>query len=391
MKKRLARVIRQAALFHLSIGSCTLSCGADTVGSAGLPGSDAAPASSVSGASVASDASDAPDTSRALDASAAADASAELDTSPASDASDAAGMTETAPPPTCTISPQSATVVINCEGQFAFDGRAAECGLAQSFGGAQCTALCPPFNSMVADYCTLDDGPPSTLSCDYPDTCGPMGTGRRPRGLRRIKAKGDRSLSRYLSETTHLEAASVFAFARLARELTAHGAPVRLRDRALAAARDEERHARVVGALATERGGVIARVRVETGRTRTLRAIAIENAVEGCVHESFGAAVAVVQAQTAADPAVRTAYRRIARDELRHAELAWDVARWLDTRLTSADRARVLRARRRAATACLASSGREPEREMVETLGVPAARVARAIALELAATVWAHA
>ena len=52
---------------------------------------------------------------------------------------------------------------------------------------------------------------------------------------------------------------------------------------------------------------------------RELEAIAIENAVEGCVRESFGALLATWQAKTAGDARVRAAMKRIARDETRHA------------------------------------------------------------------------
>jgi hypothetical protein len=116
--------------------------------------------------------------------------------------------------------------------------------------------------------------------------------------------------------------------------------------------------------------------------------MAIENAVEGCVKETFAAAVALVQAQTAADPEMRTTFRRIAIDELRHAELSWAVARWLDTRLTVADRRQVLRARQRAERQVIASAASDPDRELVQHLGLPTAKVALGIARDLSAALW---
>jgi len=116
--------------------------------------------------------------------------------------------------------------------------------------------------------------------------------------------------------------------------------------------------------------------------------MAIENAVEGCVKETFAAAVALVQAQTAADPEVRTAFRRIANDERRHAELSWAVARWLDSRLTVAERRQVLRARRLAEQQVIAAAARDPERELVQHLGLPTAKVALGIAKDLSAALW---
>jgi hypothetical protein len=117
--------------------------------------------------------------------------------------------------------------------------------------------------------------------------------------------------------------------------------------------------------------------------------MAIENAVEGCVNETFGAAVGVVQSMTASDAHVRSAMRRIARDEMRHAELAWEVARWLDGRLTDRERARVKRARAAAVLRLIEEAAREVDRELVEELGLPSASVARTIAMRLAGELWA--
>jgi hypothetical protein len=80
---------------------------------------------------------------------------------------------------------------------------------------------------------------------------------------------------------------------------------------------------------------------------RSLEAIAAENAVEGVVRETFGAAVALWQAKHARDAEVRAALRRIADDECRHAELSWRVARWARTRLPREAHARIDAAARR--------------------------------------------
>lgn len=187
----------------------------------------------------------------------------------------------------------------------------------------------------------------------------------------------------------YLEAASVDAFERLARELATHGAPARLRKAARRAARDEARHTRVATALAERAGATVPRPRVPRGRVRSLAEIAVENAVEGCVRETFGAAVALAQATSAGDPRVRAAMRPLAADEMRHAELAWCVHRWLEPRLDRAARARVVRARRRAALALVQETSVEPHADLVQQLGLPTARQARSVALDLARSLWA--
>jgi len=58
---------------------------------------------------------------------------------------------------------------------------------------------------------------------------------------------------------------------------------------------------------------------------RTLFEVALENAVEGCVRETYGAAVGAWQARRAPDDRVRRAFAPVVADEARHADLAWDV------------------------------------------------------------------
>jgi hypothetical protein len=77
---------------------------------------------------------------------------------------------------------------------------------------------------------------------------------------------------------------------------------------------------------------------------RSLFAIALENAVEGCVRETYGAVVGLVEARVSRDPEVRRASRSIAADECRHAELSWAVAAWILPRLTPGERHAVARA-----------------------------------------------
>jgi hypothetical protein len=187
----------------------------------------------------------------------------------------------------------------------------------------------------------------------------------------------------------YLEGASVHAFERLARELEAHGAPSRLRRAALRAAREEVGHARVATSLASKTGARMRKPRVAArSPVRSLVAMALENAVEGCVNETFGAAVAMVQSITARDARIRGALRPIASDEMRHAELAWSVAEWVETRLSAPERGRVKRARTRAVRALMSNAACEIERELVDELGLPDARVALSLVRDLATSLW---
>ncbi|HJL15896.1 MAG TPA: ferritin-like domain-containing protein [Sandaracinaceae bacterium LLY-WYZ-13_1] len=164
------------------------------------------------------------------------------------------------------------------------------------------------------------------------------GVGRRPPGLRPAELADGDPRARWLVEAARLEAASVIAFRRLAHELRAHRAPAVLVGGAREAARDEVRHARTMARWRDRLGGSSAPVEVAPAAPRSLRALAEDNAVEGCVGETWGALVIAVQARAAADPALRADLRRIADDELAHA--AWSVAlhRWTMPRLSRAER-----------------------------------------------------
>lgn len=117
----------------------------------------------------------------------------------------------------------------------------------------------------------------TTMVCEQP-TIMTMGSGRPFEGFRRARVPG--SPGAWLAEMARLEAASVFAFDRLARELVAHRAPPTLVAAARRAERDELRHARIARALARRWGHPPEVVTAAPLPVRGLRAIAEENAIE---------------------------------------------------------------------------------------------------------------
>ena len=117
--------------------------------------------------------------------------------------------------------------------------------------------------------------------------------------------------------------------------------------------------------------------------------VAIENAVEGCVGETWAALLAAWQAESAGDPEQQSTLRALAEEEARNAQQAWRVATWLDGMLDDRDRARVREARDEAVL--------ELWRETTEgvayaegdaLLGLPSAAQARALLRELRTSLW---
>jgi hypothetical protein len=228
-------------------------------------------------------------------------------------------------------------------------------------------------------FLALSDGGPG-VSCMGNFVCGGC-TGRRPASLlAAVHSQSPHALGAHYAEAARLEAASIPAFRFLARELRMHGSPTHLVEVALRSAHDEVRHARATASLARRYGAAPLRPRFgEEPAGRGLEAIAMENAMEGCVRESYGALVALWQARHARDPAIASAMAPIAADELRHAELAWEVAAWAEPRLSRSARARVIDARDCAFAELSDETALPVPPALVALAGLPPAETARTL------------
>jgi hypothetical protein len=275
------------------------------------------------------------------------------------------------------------------------------CGLPPPSASPQCSDYC--IGSM-ANYCQVlctagnavivaglpwtdstDGSNPVVVECNY--VFGTVG-GRRPAGLALQEARPARFAGELLASQAYLERASVDAFLELAQQVAAHGAPARLVERLRRAAGEEVEHARVVGELARARGCEPPPVDVTPAGPRSLLAIALENAREGCVRETWGAAVAVAQGERAGDSDVREAMLRIARDELGHAALSWDLAAWLETRLSAEETRAVADERARAVAELEGEIEQALPPAWRAALGVPSREEARAMFAGMREEVW---
>ncbi|MGK4001799.1 ferritin-like domain-containing protein [Sorangium sp. So ce1036] len=142
-----------------------------------------------------------------------------------------------------------------------------------------------------------------------------------------------RALAARWAERGRNEHASVASFGRFALGLMAQGAPPQLLEAAHRAAADEVRHARLALAIASTCAGEPVGVgplplHGALDGVDSLEALTLATVVEGCVGETLSAIEAQVEAQAAELPALRMALQSIARDEARHAELAWAFVRW---------------------------------------------------------------
>jgi len=204
----------------------------------------------------------------------------------------------------------------------------------------ECELLCNRVKKFGVVSCEVEGDSTKTLNCTYVEEC-PDSAGR---GHVRIGSRpllvGD-PVGRWLRRSAHEEAAAALAFAWLGDELRAHGSPLALLAKVRTARTDEQRHAEVLASFCRDRGLAVPPVTCLPPKHRSLLELAIENAVEGCVRETWGAMEALHQAEHAGDARFRSAFAAIAADEIRHAELAWQLHYWLLERLNASGRREV--------------------------------------------------
>ncbi|MEZ4394929.1 MAG: ferritin-like domain-containing protein [Polyangiales bacterium] len=255
----------------------------------------------------------------------------------------------------------------------------------------QCATRCAPAfpNGDRPFSCSVYRSAPGSESVVV--NCATCAIGRRTQDFTASSSRDGDVVGRYFAAAAQLEAASVVAFRTLSAELAAHGAPADLVAQATRAADEERRHARITRALARARGATPPKVRLGLQAPRGLTAIAVENAVEGCVRETFGALVAHYQRAHAEDPAVREAMDVIADDETGHAALAWSVAAWLDETLDADARAAVRAARDEAVRDLARELDAEVPEALVREGGMPPRPIALALLDGLRRARWGSA
>ncbi|MET0402939.1 MAG: ferritin-like domain-containing protein [Cystobacter sp.] len=214
--------------------------------------------------------------------------------------------------------------------------------------------------------------------------------GRRPEGMHASEPVNcDGALGRYYAEAAHLEAASIRSFLRLYEELSLHGAEAALLDAALSSAADEVMHTEASTHLARRFGATPPSLHVEERTPRSLFELALENVVEGCTRETYGALMAQHQALHAQDAEIRAVMAGIAEDETRHAELSWAVDHWAQTRLNDTERATLHEARRQAVHTLREEMTRPQDERLITQAGLPSPEVAAGYLSSLEHELWA--
>ena len=195
---------------------------------------------------------------------------------------------------------------------------------------------------------------------------------------------GPTDLACWFARAFHAEASSVVAFLQLRAELQAHGAPTQLLERCMTAAKEEVLHARQMSKFCFQEQGKAPPLSFGAIPNRSLYELALDNAVEGCIFETYSALKAHYQAANAGDLQVRQLMRIVATDETNHAQLAWDVHNWLMRKLTPQQRASIVQAQRQALRQLRQQKPSSVSEESAFALGLPGTELVEQFALQLA-------
>ena len=212
----------------------------------------------------------------------------------------------------------------------------------------------------------------------------PYCEGRFHDGVPRPSKQRGSDVQQWLSRAAQSERSSVQSFLLLAKELEYHGAPCDLIDRLRTAAREEVVHARMMHHLCIENDVSIPKCQDSILPKRGLFEIALENVVEGCVHERYAALQAHYQACNVQEERLRSIFSRIAHEETGHTALAEDLHIWFMSQLSKEEQSSVLRAKNEAQCALEKSLlAREEKPEMLSFWGLPSAQKSYELAQSL--------
>lgn len=254
----------------------------------------------------------------------------------------------------------------------------------------ECKRLCAPIDfSFEPSFIYCNTAGSSTGSVIV--YCASCAVGRKPADLidgDELPCADEDPIGTALAEMARVEAASVHAFRRLEQSLAGLGAAPELRARARRAARDEIAHARSAARLAKKRGAKPRPVRLAPAAAPSTFELALENAVEGCVHETLGVAYLEHQRLHASDPELRAHAAAIYDDELDHAALSWDLVAFFDRHLDDTERAELRRAANRALDNVVDEIGKIDSRVRT-TLGLPEPAVVSRVVGTLRETLFA--
>lgn len=268
----------------------------------------------------------------------------------------------------------------------------------ESFEASNCKAENRPYRTVF--FTGKIDTPSTLVSCDVdytaihsPYTCPRPVVGRIPNGLHLGKngmstQSSVHTIGQYLADMTAMETAAITAFDYLTRELEAYDAPEALIARARQAVLEEARHAEMAGLLSASYEAEMTEVTVDDFSLRSLYDIALENAVEGCVNETFAAACGLWQSEYAQLEVFREVIAHITDEEMGHAELSWAIHQWVMPQLSQVEQEQIRVAQAEAVESLVKDFKQESNPVLQQAFGLPTKEDAARLFAQLKDSVW---
>ena len=271
----------------------------------------------------------------------------------------------------------------------------------ESFKASNCNTTNRPFSTVFFGRGPNNNIPSTLVSCDVeytavhsPYTCPRPVVGRLPKGLQlknglAATQSSVNVLGQYLADMTMMETAAITAFYYLSRELEAYDAPAALVARARQAVLEETRHSEMAALLAASYDAEMPEVSIDEFFLRSLYEIALENAVEGCVNETFAAACGLWQSEHAQLDVFRDVIGHITEEEMGHAALSWDIHQWIMPQLSEVEREQIHIAQAEAIDSLVEDFKQESNPVVQQAFGLPTKEDAARLFAQLKRSVWA--
>ena len=139
-------------------------------------------------------------------------------------------------------------------------------------------------------------------------------------------------LGGYFARFAQEEVTAVFAFQEMLQNLKSFGAPQKLLDDCERAICDEKRHTIMMSNMAKHHGCESVTVDIPAQKLVSLFEFAKHNAIAGCIGETWSALA--IEYRSKHTKQYAKLFRAIAKDEIFHAQLSWDIHQWLRTKLS---------------------------------------------------------
>ena len=116
--------------------------------------------------------------------------------------------------------------------------------------------------------------------------------------------------------------------------------------------------------------------------------IALENAVEGCVNETFAAACGLWQSEYAQLDVFRQVIGHITEEEMGHAALSWDIHQWIMPQLSEVEQEQIRAAQAEAVESLVEDFKQESNPVLQQAFGLPTKDDAARLFAQLKRSVW---